>query len=309
MPGERFFYGGQAVIEGVLIRGRRCIALAVRRPEGDIYTTYLPMPRIYSGRLRRVPLVRGVLVLLETMVTGVRALNRSAVIAVGDTEGGEPSRLAIGGSLALALALGVGLFFLLPLFMARGLDPLLPSALASNLAEGVIRLAIFLLYIKAISLLPDVQRVFAYHGAEHMTIHAYEQGLPLEIRAVRRFPTAHPRCGTAFLLVVIVVAILVFSLLGRPSLVWSVVARILLLPVIAGISYEVIRFAGAHSDTLLGRALAAPGLMLQALTTARPRRDQIEVAIAAMKHALAGDGVLPPAGEGERGPGAREATG
>ena len=183
------------------------------------------------------------------------------------------------------------------------MDNLIASDEASNLVEGVLRLAMFLAYILLIGLMQDIKRVFAYHGAEHMTVHAYEHNEPLEVEAVRRYPTAHNRCGTAFLLVVMVVAIVVFTFLGRPSLPVSIASRIVLVPVIAGISYEVIRFSGAHAGNFLVKAIVYPSLALQRLTTRQPDDQQIEVAIRAMKHAIAVDSGLveeePDQSEGE----------
>ena len=299
-----FYYGGQAVIEGVLIRGRQCTSLAVRCPDGSIWTGSLPLSTLYTGRLRDMPLVRGVLVLLETLILGIRALNRSAEIAMAPPERqaseeaglykpGKAERSAIVGTMALALAIGIGIFFLLPLLGARSLDAFISSSLVSNLLEGLIRLAMLVGYIWAVGHMRDIQRVFAYHGAEHMTIHAHENGAPLEVAEIARFPTAHPRCGTAFLLTVVVVSILVFALLGRPSLPLAILSRVVLVPVIASISYELIRLSGVHSRNPLARIMMLPGLALQRLTTRQPDGAQIEVAIAALERTLAVDNQTP----------------
>ena len=292
---QQFYYGGQAVIEGVLIRGRESVSLAVRCPNGSILCDALPLGMLYKGPLRRIPLVRGVIVLVETLLVGIRALNRSAEIAMADPdatdipEPGRADRLALAGSLGLALVIGVGVFFLLPLFGARSLDFIIPSDLASNVLEGVIRLALLVGYIWAIGHMEDIKRVFAYHGAEHMTIHAHEHGVELVPDQIARFPTAHPRCGTAFLLTVVVVSILVFALLGRPSLEIAVLSRLALVPVIASISYELLRLGAAHERNALARLMILPGLALQRLTTRIPDEEQIEVAATAMKNALAAD--------------------
>ncbi|MBI4234274.1 MAG: DUF1385 domain-containing protein [Chloroflexi bacterium] len=287
---DRFSYGGQAVLEGVLIRGRSCVSLAVRRPDGGIHTTYLPVSPIYSGPLRRFPLVRGVVVLLETLVVGFRALNYSAQIALGEEDKGKaPGRGAMAGGMVLALALGIGLFFLLPLLATRSLDAVIASSLVSNLLEGLLRLAILVGYIWGVGRISDIQRVFGYHGAEHMAVHAYEHGDPLEVERLARYPTAHPRCGTAFLLLVAVVSIVVFALLGRPALWLSVLSRVALVPPIAAVSYEFLRLAGAHSGNPLVRLLMSPGLALQSLTTRQPDAGQMEVAALAMQRALAAD--------------------
>ena len=195
----------------------------------------------------------------------------------------------MGIMLTVSLSVGIGLFFIAPLLAIRSLDNLIASDAASNLVEGLLRLAMFLAYILLIGLMPDIRRVFAYHGAEHMTVHAHERNDPLEVEAVRRYPTAHNRCGTAFLLVVMVVAIAVFTFLGRPSLPVSIASRVVLVPIIAAISYEVIRFSGAHAGNVLVKGIVYPSLALQRLTTRQPDDEQIEVAIRAMKHAIAVD--------------------
>ena len=291
MAEQRFSYGGQAVIEGVMIRGRNYYSLAVRRLNGDVYAISEPLSQIYTGRIRRVPLLRGALVLLETMVLGIKALNRSAIMVMEDQVGkGEevPSWL-MAASLAVAFVLGIGIFFIMPLFATRTFESSISSDILSNLIEGMIRLVVLVAYIGGIGLLRDIRRVFAYHGAEHMAVHTHEAGLPLEVGNARRFPTAHPRCGTAFLLTVMVVAILVFAFLGRSPLWWLVVSRIVFIPVIAAVSYEVIRFSGAHQNNPLTKITTYPGMLLQSLTTRQPDDDQIEVAIHAMKTAIAAD--------------------
>ncbi len=304
MP-QPFYYGGQALIEGVLIRGQRNVRMAVRRPDGGIWTGPLPLNPLTSGWLRRVPLVRGVLVLAEALLMGMRGLNRSAEIAMADPDEppvpdgeapkvGRGERISMALTMAVALVIGIGIFFLLPLLGARSLDEYVDSSIVSNLLEGAIRLGMLVGYIWLIGNLRDVKRVFAYHGAEHMTIHAYEHGRPLEAEEIEQFPTAHPRCGTAFLLTVVLVSVLVFTLVGRPAIVWAIASRIALVPVIAAVSYEFLRFSGAHSDRAWAQVLAFPGLMLQKLTTRWPDRSQIEVAVAAMNSTLAADGVIEP---------------
>ena len=285
---RRFVYGGQAVIEGVMIRGRDHYSLAVRKLNGDITTVSSRLSTLYTGRLRSIPLIRGVIVLLETLVIGIQALSRSANIAL-EEEGQELSGWSMAFMLAISLTLGVGLFFIAPLFAIRSLDSFITSDELSNLMEGILRLAVFLAYILLIGRLPDIKRVFAYHGAEHMTVHAHEHNLPLDVEHVRMFPTAHNRCGTAFLLVVMVVAIAVFTFVGRPSLPVSVASRIVLVPVIAAISYEIIRLSGAHAANPLVKFIVYPSLALQSLTTRKPDDAQIEVAIHAMEHAIAID--------------------
>ena len=291
MPEPQFFYGGQAVIEGVMIRGRTHFSLAVRRLNGQVYAVAEPLSSMYVGRLRRVPFLRGVLVLIETLTLGIKALNRSASLAMADQAGDQeevPGWL-MGVSMAFAFVLAIGLFFIMPLFASRPLEDVFSSEVLVNFLEGVIRMAVLVAYIAAIGLLKDIRRVFAYHGAEHMAVHTHEAGLPLEVDNVRRFPTAHARCGTAFLLTVMVVAIVIFAFLGRDPLWWLVVSRVVFIPVIAAISYEVIRFSGAHQKNPLTRAMAVPGLLLQTLTTRQPDDEQIEVAIHAMNGAIAAD--------------------
>ena len=288
----RFSYGGQAVIEGVMIRGRNHFSLAVRRQDGTIERHSEPLSTLYTGRIRQVPLIRGVIAMVETMALGIKALHLSASMAVQDQAGDDGAEIPgwmLGATLALSLVLGVGVFFLLPLLFVWLLDSYMPSDLVSELVEGGFRLVMLVGYIWVISFLRDIRRVFAYHGAEHMAVHAYEAGLPLDVSNVRKFPTPHPRCGTAFLLTVMLVSIIVFALLMGPPIEWRILSRILLIPVIAAVSYEIIRFSGAHQNSLIGHALAWPGLLLQRLTTRVPDDSQIEVAITAMESALAAD--------------------
>ena len=285
----RFSYGGQAVIEGVMIRGRNHFSLAVRRQDGAIEHRSERLSTLYTGRIRQYPMLRGVIALVETMLLGIKALHMSANLAVQDQageEGGEIPSWVLGATLAVALTLGIGIFFLLPLLIIWLLDS---RGLVSELIEGGLRLGLLVGYIWGISFLQDIKRVFAYHGAEHMAVHAYEAGLPLDVENVRKFPTPHPRCGTAFLLTVMLVSIVVFALLMDPPMEWRIISRIVLIPVIAGISYEIIRFSGKHQHSLFGRAVAWPGLLLQRLTTRIPDDAQIEVAISAMEGALAAD--------------------
>ena len=285
-----------------MIRGVRHYSLAVRRPDGEIFCATEPVSSRFSGRVRRVPFVRGVLILAETLWLGMKSLQRSAIIAAAEPAaadgqpGGDAAPInnwTMGITMAIALALGVGIFLVLPLLAVRLIDPFLASSVVSNLIEGVIRLAILVGYVAGISAMRDIRRVYAYHGAEHMAVHTYEAGQALTVANVRRHPTPHPRCGTAFLLTVAVVSVLVFALLGRPDLEWRILSRIALIPVIAAVSYEIIRFAGAHRRAWFGRALAAPGLLLQLITTRQPDEEQIEVAIVAMTAVLDADSRPP----------------
>ncbi len=281
-------YGGQAVLEGVMIRGQRCASVAVRRPNGTIALRSDLISPFFSGRARKLPLVRGVATLVETLTLGMRALMFSANVGM-EEEGEEIGKGAMAGVLALALLFAVVLFFLIPVLASRPLEGLMGSNIASNLAEGVIRLAIFLAYVVLIGRMGQIERVFMYHGAEHMTVHAQERHDALDVESIRKYPTAHPRCGTAFLLVVMVVAIFVFTFVSREPFWWLITSRIVFIPLIAAVSYEAVRYSGFHTGNPLVRLIAAPSLALQKLTTRQPEDDQIEVAIAAMKEAIATD--------------------
>ena len=282
----RPLYGGQAVIEGVMIRGVRHYSLAVRQPDGHIFCDTEPVSSRFSGRVRRVPFVRGVLILAETLWYGMKSLQRSAIIAAGepvdDGADSAASKWVMGMTMAVALALGIGVFLVLPLLAVRLLEVWIESRLASNLIEGVIRLIILVAYVAGISAMKDIRRVYAYHGAEHMAVHAYEAGQPLTVENVRRHPTPHPRCGTAFLITVAIVSVAAFAILDAvlySGLGWRVLSRIVPIPVVAAVSYEIIRFAGAHRQAWFGKALSWPGLALQRITTRQPDEDQIQVAI------------------------------
>jgi len=284
----KFRYGGQAVMEGVMMRGQKTVAIVVRRPNGKLAINTKPLSAIYTGRLRRTPFIRGIIVLIESLILGISSLVYSANIALEE----EKEKISGGSTWLLmffSLALAVSLFFLAPLFLTKLLDPYITSSLLFHLVEGFIRLAIFLVYLKLTSLLPDIKRTFAYHGAEHKTIHAYEDGAELETQAIRRYGTAHARCGTAFLLTVLVIAILVFALIGRHTLWLMVLSRVLLLPVIAALGYEATQFGARHMNNGFIRALMVPGLWLQSLTTREPDDSQIEVAMVALKEVLATD--------------------
>ncbi|MGD2147370.1 MAG: DUF1385 domain-containing protein [Anaerolineae bacterium] len=285
---ESFNYGGQAVIEGVMMRGSQTMALALRRPEGDIIVETEPLNEmLYRGPISRIPFLRGLVMLWDALGLGMKALMTSADVAVGEEASlsGPVSWLTA----ALGIGLGVGLFMLLPSFLAGLLAPYLASELATSLVEGVVRLALVIGYMWAIGHLPDIKRVFAYHGAEHKTINAYEAGKELTVPAIRPFPTAHTRCGTSFLLTLVVLSVLLFAPLDPPSLVWRLVSRLALLPVLAGVSYEFIRFTARHADRPWMRFLIGPNLALQRLTTREPDDDMLEVAIAALKAVLAGE--------------------
>jgi len=284
---KSFHYGGQAVIEGVMIRGKGGVAISVRQPNGELNIVKQPLASIYKGRLRDMPLIRGIIVLVETMVLGTQSLLHSAQVAAAE-EGEEKIPAALlWGTVAVSLALGVVLFVMVPLFATRYLiDPYIGSALLSNVIEGLIRIGIFIAYLKVISLIPDIKRVFAYHGAEHKVVNAYEAGVPLEVESVKNYSTAHARCGTAFLFIVLIVAIFVFALVGQPTLWIRILSRIALIPVIAVISYEIMKFGAGHINNKIVRVLLAPGLLLQSITTREPDDSQIEAAISALNEVI-----------------------
>jgi len=284
---KSFHYGGQAVIEGVMIRGKEGVAISVRQPNGELNVVRQPLASIYKGRLREMPLVRGIIALVETMVLGTQSLLHSAQVAAAE-EGEEKIPAALlWGTVAVSLALGVVLFVMVPLFATRYLiDPYIDSALLSNVLEGIIRIGIFIAYLKVISLIPDIKRVFAYHGAEHKVVNAYEAGVPLEVESVKNYSTAHARCGTAFLFIVLIVAIFVFALVGQPTLWIRILSRIALIPVIAVISYEIMKFGASHTNNKIVRILLAPGLLLQAITTREPDDSQLEAAISALNEVI-----------------------
>jgi hypothetical protein len=230
--------------------------------------------------------VRGIVVLVETLVLGIRVLFYSASVSLDEEV--KISPWLLWGSVAVGFILAMALFLVLPLLATHFVDPYVSPAV-SNLIDGVIRLVIFVIYLGAISLMPDIRRVFAYHGAEHKTINAYEAGEPLEVEKVRKYSTAHSRCGTNFILIVMVIAIIAFVFLGRPPIWLRYVERIILLPVIAAVGYEVIKFGAAHIKNIVVRIVLTPGLALQAMTTRQPDDRQIEVAISALQRVLAVD--------------------
>ena len=280
---KRFYYGGQAVIEGVMMRGQRAVVTAVRQPDGEVVIDTQPLPSIYIGKLRKAPLIRGVIVLIETMVLGIKSLLYSANVSMGEE---QVSGKAVGGMVAGSLAFAVALFFIAPLFLARLLNPYIQSSIIFHLIEGFIRMAIFIAYLKVLTFIPDIKRVFAYHGAEHKAVNTYEAGLPLEVGAARKYSTAHVRCGTSFLFIVLIIAIIIFAIIGRPSLWLMVLWRIVLIPVIAGLGYEVTQFSARHTKNSFVKASLAPGLWLQRLTTREPDDSQLEVALSALTKAV-----------------------
>jgi len=283
-----FNYGGQAVLEGVMMRGRRWATVAMRAPSSEIVVHSEQLPRaLYAGWFVKVPFVRGVGMLWDTLVLGMKALMYSANVALQEEkEEVELSKPMMWGTVAVAIVMAIAIFFVGPLLLIGLLDEYIQSAFLSNVIEGAIRLAVFLVYIWGIGRMPDIRRVFAYHGAEHKCINTYEAGEPLEATRAVPFTTAHPRCGTSFLLVVMVISILVFAVLGRPPMVWRIVSRVVLVPVIAGIAYEFLKFTAAHYSNRAVRWLAAPGLALQRLTTREPDESMLEVGMVALREAI-----------------------
>jgi uncharacterized protein YqhQ len=307
----KFSYGGQAVIEGVMMRGAHTAAVAVRDPKGQIVVHETELNRtLYRGRIIKTPFVRGVVGLWDALGLGTRALMWAADVALGEEEEEVNFNGPIGwATVAFSLLLGIGLFFLLPTTAATGIGHLLGLStsyvvegtsgsqfdlgpLIINLIEGVIQLAILIGYIWLIGRIPDVKRLFGYHGAEHKTINAYEAGAELTPEIVAQYPIEHPRCGTAFLLTVAFVSIFIFSLLGRPPFLLLILSRVILIPVIAGIAYELIQFTARNMHNPIIRFIIKPNLALQHLTTRQPELHMIEVAIVAFKRVLVSEKLI-----------------
>lgn len=333
-PPKQFSYGGQAVIEGVMMRGAHMAAIAVRNPKGEIEIHEQPLnAALYRGRISKTPFLRGLVLLWDALGLGTRALMWSADKATGDEDVNFNGPLGW-GTVAVSLLLGIGLFFLLPTAAATGLENVLglktPPAQAQELAttvpenvepqpessaapaigsgaaasgvdfrpfyvnilEGFVRLGLVVGYIWVIGRIPDVKRLFSYHGAEHKTINAYEAGAELTPEVAAQYPIEHPRCGTAFLLTVVFVSVLVFAVLGRPPFIVLLLSRVLLIPVIAGIAYEIIRFTAKNMGRPIIRLIVAPNLALQHLTTRQPDLAMLEVAIVAFKRVLVSEQVI-----------------
>jgi uncharacterized protein YqhQ len=296
--------GGQAVLEGVMMRAPRTMTVAVRAPSGEIMLKKDALKLLADKwKFLKWPILRGTIALFSSLALGMKALNFSANCAMEelkDADGGKEKTkktskpmgdLAVGATMFLSLGLGLALFFYLPLYLTQAMKNLMPitqaSSLMFNLVDGVIRISIFLLYIFAISRMKDIKRVFEYHGAEHKVIYAYESGEPLTVDNARKYSTLHPRCGTSFLLIVMVLSILVFSFVPRSAPFYmKALSRFVLIPVIAGLSYEFIRFSSKKKDNPIMKAAITPGLWLQRLTTREPSDDQIEVAVRALTEAV-----------------------
>jgi uncharacterized protein YqhQ len=315
----KFYYGGQAVIEGVMMRGRSSAAVAIRRPDQSIYLYEEALnPRLYQNALFRLPFMRGILLLWEMLILGTRLMTLSANVAAGALDAEESAEAAddarsaaapaisdtsqheqsarIGGvglvlTMLISLSFAVAIFFVAPLLITSLLHRQIGDGWLSLAIEGLIRLGLLLGYLYLIGRMPDIQRVFGYHGAEHKAINTMEQGEPLDVEHVRRASRVHTRCGTGFLLLVVVVSIFVFALIGAPSLLLKVLLRIVLVPVVAGIAYELMRLGAANYRFRIVRWLLAPGLALQGLTTREPDDTMIECAIISLQRVLLRDGV------------------
>jgi uncharacterized protein YqhQ len=293
----QFNYGGQAVIEGVMMRGSKALAVAVRNPTGEIVVHTEPLnTRIYGGRMARIPFVRGLTLLWDALGLGIKSLMFSADVALEEESkpDAEPAKAFEGpaqwGTVLFSLSFSILLFFVLPTFVAHQITAWLnlsQSSIVENGIEGLIRLALLIGYVWAIGLMPDIKHLYGYHGAEHKTINAYEAGADLTPASVAQFSLEHPRCGTAFLLTVVIISILVYSVLPPLGLLLRIISRIVLLPVIAGIAYEFLRFTAAHQDKAIIRLITKPNLALQRLTTREPDEGMLEVGIAALQQVLA----------------------
>jgi uncharacterized protein YqhQ len=288
---ERYQVGGQAVIEGVMMRSKHFWALAVRKPDKTIYTKlFNDVSLTNKNKVLGFMFIRGIIALIESMTLGFKALSYSINEATEEEIKFSKREMII--SVIIAVVFAVGVFFILPTIIGRSFSEFFPNAIVYNLLEGLIRIGFFFAYILLVSQIKDIKRVFQYHGAEHKTIQAYENDEELKPENVRKYSTMHVRCGTSFLLIVMVVAILIFALLGKQPMIWRIISRILLIPVIAGISYELIRLAGKFSKYKVVNILFYPGLLLQKITTKEPDNDQIEVAISSFKKVIEAEKAL-----------------
>jgi uncharacterized protein YqhQ len=275
-------YGGQAVIEGVMMRGQNAFAIAMRAPDGEIVTHKEDLAKVYRSRMTKIPFVRGTILLWDALGLGMKALTLSANTQTGEEEKLEGPALYL--TLGTSLLIGIGLFVLLPAGVGGFAEHYLGwHNLAHNLLEGLVRLILLVGYIWAIGFMPDVKRLFGYHGAEHKTINAFEAGAELTPEVVATYPIEHPRCGTAFMLTFVLVSVLVHSLLGDQTIFWRLTSRVLLIPVIAGLAVEYIRWTANHLNSPLVRLLIKPNLALQSLTTRQPDHSMLEVAIESFK--------------------------
>lgn len=288
---KRYQVGGQAVIEGVMMRSKHFWALAVRKPDMTIYTKlFNDVSLTNKNKVLGFMFIRGIVTLIESMALGFKALSYSVNEATEEEIKFSKREMTI--SVIIAVLFAIGVFFILPTIIGRSFSEFFPNAIVYNLLEGLIRIGFFLIYILLVSQINDIKRIWQYHGAEHKTIQAYENNEELKPENVRKYSTMHVRCGTSFLLIVMIVAILIFALLGKQPMIWRIISRILLLPVIAGISYELIRLAGKFSKYKVVNILFYPGLLLQKITTKEPDNDQIEVAISSFKKVIEAEKAL-----------------
>lgn len=281
--------GGQAVIEGVMMRGPNSFSVAIRTQSNGVKVHKFNTKSVTSSKIGKIPILRGFLALIDSLILGIKALNISA-----EEYGGEEVKLSnrdIFFAMTIGVGLGILLFIVLPASIARILQNSIQSAFLVNILEGLVRIGVFLIYLYSFSFIKDIRRVFEYHGAEHKVIFTYEKGEPLTVDNAIKNSRLHPRCGTSFLLIVMVVSILVFSILGKQTLLMRIASRIALIPLVAGISYEMIRLTSKYRNSKLARFITSPGLALQYLTTREPTPDQIEVAIEAVKSVLLLEGV------------------
>ncbi len=273
-------YGGQAVIEGVLMRGKSAVAMANRAPDNEILIYHEKLSGVYTSKLAKIPFLRGLIVLWDALGLGTRFLTISANVQTGEDEKIEGPMLYL--TLVISIAFGIGFFFLAPALVSSLLTRIISmSAFVSNVVEGLIRLLLLILYLWIIGQMPDIKRVFMYHGAEHKTINAYEDGADLTVDTVASYSVQHPRCGTSFILTLVLLSIILFSLFGPLLLHWRLLTRILMIPILAGISYEYIRLLSRHLDNAFIKLIIKPNLALQKLTTREPSKDMLEVSIQA----------------------------
>ena len=271
-------YGGQAVIEGVMMRGQKAYAIAMRDPDGNVVTHKEKLAEVYRSNITKIPFLRGIILLWDALGLGMRALTISANLQTGEDEKIEGPALYL--TIGLSLTLGIGLFFVLPAGVGSLAEHFLGwSVWWNNLLEGTIRLLLLVGYIWAIGFMPDIKRVFAYHGAEHKTINAYEAGAELTPEKVAEFPLEHARCGTAFMLTLVLLSILVFTIMGPLPVVWRLISRVLFIPILAGVAVEYIRWTANHLDSKFVQWIIKPNLALQSLTTREPDLTMLEVAI------------------------------
>ncbi|NLJ49242.1 MAG: DUF1385 domain-containing protein [Candidatus Atribacteria bacterium] len=283
---ERHNVGGQAIIEGVMMRSPWKISIAVRKPNGIIVTDIKEKPILSkTNKFFALPIVRGVVNMVDSLIIGLKALSLSATLAM-DEEEEKLSVFDLSIAMLLAFGLFVGLFIALPTFLTSRIDHYIHSNILYNIIEGLIRVTIFLLYLYVISRMKDIKRIFEYHGAEHKTIFAFENGQELTLENIRKYTTHHPRCGTNWLMIVMIISIFVFSFLGRPGIGMRIISRVVLIPIVAGLAYEAIRLLSKYQDRSLASLLALPGLLLQRITTQEPDDSQLEVAVVALKGSL-----------------------